>query len=73
MSARRVQIRPAAWPKPTACEMAEALTGISELHILGDLSRGEEEVYLDSVRLRHANTGHDTVPMACYDAMNLIP
>ena len=50
--------------------MAEALSAISSLRVLGDLSKGEEEVYLDSVKLQHGGNGKDDIPVTCYATLS---
>ncbi|CAM9769139.1 unnamed protein product, partial [Phaeothamnion confervicola] len=44
----------APWPAPTRCEMVEVLANLSELRIVGDLTRTHETVTLDSVYIRNA-------------------
>ena len=60
----------AAWAAPSDCEMAEALSAISSLRVLGDLSKGEEEVFLDSVKLQHGGNGKDDIPVTCYATLS---
>ncbi|CAM9590523.1 unnamed protein product [Ectocarpus sp. 4 AP-2014] len=42
---------------PTKCEMAEVLSNLSELRILGDFTKRHESVALDSVYIRAAGSG----------------
>ncbi|CAN0035488.1 unnamed protein product [Pylaiella littoralis] len=42
---------------PTKCEMAEVLSNLSELRILGDFTKRHESVALDSVYIRAAGNG----------------
>ncbi|CAM9299509.1 unnamed protein product [Ascophyllum nodosum] len=42
---------------PTKCEMAQVLSNLSELRILGDFTRWYESVALDSVYIRLASSG----------------